>query len=68
MRTHGTVGTLDLYKSFTCPTRPHHSKQNKKCPIKAFYIKQIGQVGRVGRLIYVEVQNVPTCPFHDIES
>ena len=50
MRTHGTVGTLDLYKSFTCPTRPHYSKRAKKCPLKGFYIKHIGQVGRV---IYV---------------
>ena len=53
MRTHGTVGTLDLYKSFNCPIRPHHSNQTKKCPIKVLYIKHIGQVGRVGRVIYV---------------
>lgn len=53
MRTHGTVGTLDLYKSFICPTRSHHPKRAKKCPIKVLYIKQIGQIGRVGRVIYV---------------
>lgn len=53
MRTHGTVGTLDLYKSFTCPTRPHYSKRAKKCPLKELYIKHIGQVGQVGRVIYV---------------
>lgn len=50
MRTHGTVGTLDLYKSFTCPIRPHHPKRAKKRPLNMLYIKHIGQVGRV---IYV---------------
>ena len=48
MRTHGTVGALDLYKSFTCPTRPHYSKRAKKCSLKWLYIKHIGQVIYVG--------------------
>lgn len=47
MRTHGTVGTLDLYKSFICPTRPHHPKRAKKCPLKGLYIKRIGHLGRL---------------------
>lgn len=41
MRTHGTVGTLDLYKSFTCPIRPHHYKQTKKCTLNNALYKAI---------------------------
>lgn len=57
MRTHGTVGTLNLYKSFTCPTRPHHSKQTKKCPIK----KALYKANRT-LLFYIEIKR----PNHDI--
>lgn len=53
MRTHGTVGILDLYKSFNCPIRPHHSKQTKKRPIKVLYIKQIGHLGRLGHFFFI---------------
>lgn len=49
MRTHGTVGTLDLYKSFNCPIRPHHSKQTKKRPIKSALYKA-HRTGRTGYL------------------
>lgn len=53
MRTHGTVGTLDLYKSFNCPICPHRHKRAKKCPIKVLYIKQIGHLGRLGHFFFI---------------
>lgn len=41
MRTLGTDGTLNLYKSFTCPIRPHHFKQTKKCTLNNALYKAI---------------------------
>lgn len=63
MRTHGTVGTLDLYKSFTCPIRPNHSKHTKKCPIKSALYK-VNRTLRTVRtlLFYIEIKR----PNHDI--
>ena len=52
MRTHGTVGTLDLYKSFNCPIRPHHSKQTKKRPIKSTLYKANRTLRTVRTLLF----------------
>lgn len=52
MRTHGTVGTLDLYKSFTCPIRPHHYKQTKKCTLNNALYKAIRTLRTVMTLLF----------------